>query len=184
MRPLGVHIDSIEVLLSYLEDNEISLDLPIPNLFADLGDPKSNTEGWIAKWEALENLAAHYEAKEKIFALKKKRVQAIITKLKDFLTAYMLQGDLKEIKCGLHEAIKLHKNSNPSLKLRLPTKEVRIGHYLPTFGHEDLVSLYPEFFEEWKGLKADTDAIKNALKAGRQLDFADIEYGLHVRLKL
>lgn len=138
-------------------------------------------DSWIGYLEGAETALIHAKKKEEEWKKRRQSLENIQTRLKNYLVFHFNANALTEIK-GKEGKLKLCRNTSPKLSLSLPTQKMRYDFTLPKMAWAEAAKNYPEFLEEMRFYRVDAEAIKKALLSGRNLDFANIEFGHHVRI--
>lgn len=182
-KSLGQIIQDIENVAYLRSVNEPALTREeAMGLLEDLkGELKDKVDSWINYSQAVDVALAHAEDQEKRWKEKKRSLEKIRAHMASYLMFQMQNGNYAELQ-GQDGRLKICKNSQPKLNITLPTQEIRFSHSLPVMAFQEISTLYPEFFQEIKLLNIDTISLKSAIKDGRKLEFANLEYGQHVRL--
>ncbi len=178
-KPLSEILSELEM---YLEAVEVGIEAANPtDYFTGLkGELSEKVDGWIDYLEGLDVLLAHMEKEKDYFAKRAKALVSLRDKKEAHLEFLLKNANLPEIK-GTNKRIALRRNPNPSLHFNVKINGFKHNYVMETFRCE-LPDQYPEFFSLTSFYAMDADAVKRALKAGRKLNFAELEYGSHVRI--
>lgn len=146
------------------------------------GDLRDKVDSWIHHLEGLECLIDFVS--DKLFMYKEKlaRLTNAKQRLRGYLEYHMQTFGITSLE-GAEGKILLAKNPVQSLKLNFDPLKYRPSCVLTSKDGLKISEDYPEFVTEEKVYVLDTQAVKKALESGRDLYFAKLEQGHHVRIK-
>jgi hypothetical protein len=180
-RSLGQIIHELETLCERIEAENLEPAL-ITDFFQELqGELADKVDSWIAYLDSVNTYQEHVKKKVDSLQKRKKTLDNLQEQLKGYLVWCMEQTKMPQLR-GSEGSIKVYRNSQPRLNVKLPVEKLSFGAALRGMQHAELLKDFPEFLEETKILVLDTDALKKALLAGRNIDFADLTFGQHVRI--
>lgn len=182
-KTLGQIIGRLEAICEMLDEDDHFLEQSeITELMQEVkGELTEKTDHWIGYLQASKAALQHAEEQEKRWQKKRKSLERIEQKMKDYLIWSMRQTALPELK-GADGRIKLYKNSQGRLNFTLPVERLSLNHTLSPLIYHEISTQFPQFFQEVKILNVDADAIKKSIMDGKTLEFANIEFGQHVRI--
>lgn len=178
-KPLSEILAELEM---YLEAVEVGVEAASPtDYFTDLkGELSEKVDGWIDYLEGLDVLLSHMEEKKDYFAKRAKALSNLKEKKKEYLAMLLSKSALPEIR-GSERRISLRKNAVPSLHFSVPITGVKYSYVIPSY-HVELADQFPEFFSLTSQYVLDAESLKKSIIAGRKVNFANVEYGNHVRI--
>ncbi len=178
-KPLSEILSELEM---YLEAVEVGIEAANPtDYFTGLkGELSEKVDGWIDYLEGLDVLLSHTEQKRDYYSKRAKALQTLRERKKEYLAMLLKMANLPEIR-GTDHRIALRRNSIPSLHFNVKITGFKHNYVMETYRCE-LPDQYPEFFSLTSFYAMDADAVKKSLIAGRKLNFAELEYGNHVRI--
>lgn len=180
-RSLGLIVREFEALCDEVEQHDLEA-RDVTELFQGLkGELKDKIDAWIDYLDSLEMYRKHVEEKLEAFKKKRNTLVNLQEKLKNYLLHCMDMTKMPELR-GANGTIKVYRNSQPKIDFKMPLEKKSYGHILP-YLHADLVKEYPEFLQEISLIVVDAESIKKALLDGRNLDFASLTFGKHVRIR-